>query len=1565
MSLNRYQILEKPEVDLDDLYGYICSAFGVSNGTYCRTSGIQGMLGKLTYLDSAGFNELNEQVFLTIFINELVSIIDANLPSWLELMQPPPIELYHQLETFISKYVAMIKHSPELHFHYRPTFFVNRIIMDLAMICARGLGKSCSEILYPELDCHLDQLTLLPIADVYRVPGMPLVRMNFVLSECGKYCIDIFDCLEAAMDDGVLKHTQKPDNPALTEEECRRVLKHNKFASELYDAITERIKLNKTSPSVGAAISQLIAGLNDGGANRMSFSFASGQENNAGEPANHAITRFAAIIKSLPKQLRDELYRIRADKYTFSEMMEKTTQDARIHSIEKLRAIVSADPRLLKYSNLNEAKENTRDAEKKAELATAIKHAGLILTDEERHHCDEYSRLLHEAGPCVRQTAIFWNHFLKSNSEKLYGMPLSASEEYYAVSKDISQRIAEHRNDLEQYLSLLDELIIPMTEYQDDESERPNETVLSAYHKQDDEVLYGECIHAWLKSAENDTLALKRKFKHLLYLTKNRPQILYELDIFQKIEISDMRGLIECFGGEFVSPVLKKISAVGQFYLDQGNCVDHIFDTLKNKMLDCEFYPYDILSTSKKEKVMVNLFWVLSCHAQFNLLQNCIPVVSHAISSAYDEVTKLFLTQMCKSELIRNHDKWKSMILGLMALAYESNRTTNIKLLLNCLAGTITIREIWQDIHDDSRETTILCHAQMKTSQEIYALIYQHEVQHGIPAEMMAEWMLYRGVREVNPGLIHFALSKGARKNIKSLRAQSRYGSVLEAVVSQTMPVSGILPGAVRSLIEAGEDANFFNPETSRTLVQQTLFIFLERMLREDYGVKAAKTSRPRAALMIDNLNRHEFRQVLQPLLDANDIQVNLTEINDSNLLFWVFQQITYSAFCNLFLRERFIYSYYSNIIHIMDALTPLQLRFLAREHEEKEMVVLAMRAGVPRLKMALMDEDNWNELLHTYIENAALPLRRQIISFLLQHPKVIINNTERLQIVIRAGMLEMLEQLLVDLQLTPIGLLSHIDELNKKYHSNIARLFCTKLEEQPETLEPSAVTNLRHQLMDMCFKHADLALLECIMQSNAKKYWTRKRHPITGDNLLRRAVAEKKFTIFKFLQRRYFSIDEMNSHDGTTLYEYICLQFLKSSGITKSEIVPLYRMLLLFEENSEDANVAEMILDRIKQSEGNNDSYYFKEDLITLFIQCTSLEIFKTLVRQHGGKMGNLARAITDMPRDKAEWFAKLYLECHWQSIHTKPASKKDDWLDFLYKGLKLGFYSNWQTRIILLVIPEFIRADYIPPDENDELTLLHYMIHAPKNLQYMVENYNANINCLSSRTNRTPLMLAAERRAKEGALCLLEMGADLFIKDNDGMHFLDHAASTNDADFICKLMTHHALQNGRLYTLLTSCTNAVTTWKRILESISRKPEDAIPLAQCIRDEMQKHDAITVELLISLARYVLFSATKETLTSIISYNLFSGSESPNKKNHQVICNEHAALKSLGALIKGFSGESEHQFKEFVVNKIQELNLHRAESIETQAVCCFLVGEDVYLSLQKVDAELVSKRMLG
>ena len=93
---------------------------------------------------------------------------------------------------------------------------------------------------------------------------------------------------------------------------------------------------------------------------------------------------------------------------------------------------------------------------------------------------------------------------------------------------------------------------------------------------------------------------------------------------------------------------------------------------------------------------------------------------------------------------------------------------------------------------------------------------------------------------------------------------------------------------------------------------------------------------------------------------------------------------------------------------------------------------------------------------------------------------------------------------------------------------------------------------------------------------------------------------------------------------------------------------------------------------------------------------------------------------------------------------------------------------------------------------DEKDGYSVLHFSVHGNSVLvsENLINNYHLPINKVNVN-GQTPLIMGVKNNAADTVKLLIDHGADITIKDNDGYSAYDYALQNNNFDIIDLLVT------------------------------------------------------------------------------------------------------------------------------------------------------------------------------
>lgn len=134
---------------------------------------------------------------------------------------------------------------------------------------------------------------------------------QFILNEDNSRFIEVFPCLEAAEEDGILKHTSifadakesdlAPGAKKLSKTEQQWIIQHSTATSNYYNSMQELLKLKNDGVSIGAFLQRLIKHLYQGSIAGHRHAGQGGEELKAGADANEGIVEFFQFLDSLEK----------------------------------------------------------------------------------------------------------------------------------------------------------------------------------------------------------------------------------------------------------------------------------------------------------------------------------------------------------------------------------------------------------------------------------------------------------------------------------------------------------------------------------------------------------------------------------------------------------------------------------------------------------------------------------------------------------------------------------------------------------------------------------------------------------------------------------------------------------------------------------------------------------------------------------------------------------------------------------------------------------------------------------------------------------------------------------------------------------------------------------------------------------------------------------------------------------------------------------------------------------------------------------------------------------------
>lgn len=233
-------------------------------------------------------------------------------------------ETYVALQKLLQDVFGMVQGTDLLALH-EPQLLLSEFLLCIAEHISVKLGVNKYKLLFPSITVNN-----------YVVTGTDLQTANvplntIVLSDDGTRVIEVFECLNLAEEDGVLKHTSLSETGEvlfLSEAEQSRVIKHSSATQAYWNAIQYKVKTVQNGLTIGSVLYKLSNQLNGGGVNRRLSTLsveqrgALGQvyEMNAGDLANIGIQEFFTWFEqqSLAIQTKIKALAMESNGYTIS-----------------------------------------------------------------------------------------------------------------------------------------------------------------------------------------------------------------------------------------------------------------------------------------------------------------------------------------------------------------------------------------------------------------------------------------------------------------------------------------------------------------------------------------------------------------------------------------------------------------------------------------------------------------------------------------------------------------------------------------------------------------------------------------------------------------------------------------------------------------------------------------------------------------------------------------------------------------------------------------------------------------------------------------------------------------------------------------------------------------------------------------------------------------------------------------------------------------------------------------------------------------------------------------------
>ena len=1149
----------------------------------------------------------------------------------------------------------------------------------------------------------------------------------------------------------------------LSDSEIERVVKHNSYAAKLYQAIQELQQFKFASPTLGACIASLIAGLTDGGVSRKNDRLREGTDEVAGKQANRAIAAFFQIINTLPTSpvnLRKELSLMSCDYHDFEHHLRKLDEADYEAKLSKLQEELNKIPAVLKYQAEHQALAKLRTRRKEitdSKIEDGEKAALLAkISAEETEHIAQYEgakaqaekegcqlfaemkELTKHTAKCIEQNASDWQAFLNKNKARLYNMTIDRSAGVGEQVVVLEERIQEYVQELDDYLNQSE----ANTQYRAELALIPDETI------------YAMQIRQWLAASRDEEVALN-KLDFLVSQFNMRPQWLIETEVIPLLSDTQVALLVRHFDSELVEPVLETISNAGKTSINIETEAENSLEILTrchNAYAACGFSvsKSDWQKQKDLDRILTNMFRLLYAkHGN----------QAFGIDKGY---SLLLFAAQCK------HARLVELLVAKGASEQRENTTSIILRVASSKNMAMVRLLIPAHKQFDPNIVRAIC---LHGDESICELLFDHYISLGVNRVNLAEWFFELGQSHgiQNPMLV--ALKKSTVRAINSAEISGLTPLIQFTVLNR--------PLVVRALLQAHADVTCRNTTSGKTALMYAASAIWHDCLthvagsapdrpsiRDAISSYLAKRSDVFCALLEAQfpgeytrayMQNNIFRLALHHI-DINDLETYITVVSNG---------ATDPALKNIL----------SMIIHHLDLMTAMQREWLLSTYFINKLTAV-MLALCPENKN-LIEEGKWNELVLKLMEQEVSPIRNLVFTILLRARKIDVNGgadsgKSLLQLSIIMNNEEVFNLLVNDPHLIINTATDELFELSLQ----VGALFAVRY-----LFDPS-----RHLTVD----HLKLTLNssnQLVLAYLYEQFSLRGEPEISKvcHYLIKHAIALSSANHLPYLlmQAAALNLDTRYAlHDAEDLlferYANILMALLYPTANAASVTEAISSMTIL----DRSARIY-VTLAGIEPSLNNKECYIVIHQAFYYLVSQLSLTRLQELIRKHVTHQQpcnrqiilSIAGCVESMPEENRVWFVNEFFN----QVFPPPGSDdqpQEDPAKLLFAFI--GFDSVWSVPFILSKTG--VNINYL--DAKTGLTTLQHSMKVAKYFNLLLSLPGIDLN-LRSSTNETTLMLAATAGERDRVTALLACKADTSLTDNNGDTALIRAVRAGSNSF------------------------------------------------------------------------------------------------------------------------------------------------------------------------------------